>query len=105
MVTILLNSVILNAVVAAALAVVVWAAGMIPAIRRRPGLRHALWIVVLLKYVTPPLFELSILPTWFLAEAEPGAHALTLALDDPVGLPALPSSEKRVGRVCPVCPV
>jgi beta-lactamase regulating signal transducer with metallopeptidase domain len=78
----LLNSVLLNAAVAATMAIVVWMIATIPCIRRRPGLRHCLWVVVLLKLVTPPMFELSILPHWFAAEPEPIAHPRAMPLDE-----------------------
>ena len=47
--------VLLNAAVAATLAIVVWIIAAVPFIRRRPGLRHCLWVIVVLKLVTPPL--------------------------------------------------
>jgi beta-lactamase regulating signal transducer with metallopeptidase domain len=46
-----------NAVVAGALAVVAGAAGRLC---RRPALAHSLWLLVLLKLVTPPLVHLSL---------------------------------------------
>ncbi|OJW10566.1 MAG: hypothetical protein BGO49_22875 [Planctomycetales bacterium 71-10] len=47
-----------NALAAAALAAAV--AGLSLALARRPAVVHALWILVLLKLVTPPLFEVSV---------------------------------------------
>ena len=64
--SLVLSALLLNAAVATLLALLVWTAGSIPAVRRRPGLRHGLWFIVLLKLVTPPLWELSILPAWML---------------------------------------
>jgi beta-lactamase regulating signal transducer with metallopeptidase domain len=46
-----------NAVVAGALAVVAAAAGRLC---RRPALTHSLWLIVLIKLVTPPLVHLSV---------------------------------------------
>jgi bla regulator protein BlaR1 len=46
-----------NTLFAALLAAIVWIAS--PLLRRRPALVHALWILVLLKLVTPPLFDAS----------------------------------------------
>src|SRR5688572_17242024 len=44
-----------NAVVAVPLAALVWG---ISRMVRRPAFTHAVWIVVLLKFITPPFFEL-----------------------------------------------
>ena len=38
-----------NVVLAAALAVMIALLGLVPAISRRPALRHALWLLVLVK--------------------------------------------------------
>ncbi|HEV3448444.1 MAG TPA: M56 family metallopeptidase, partial [Gemmataceae bacterium] len=61
-----------NAVLATGLALVAWAAGRLS---RRPALAHALWLLVLLKLITPPLLTVpiswpSIMQT---ASMEPGA--------------------------------
>jgi beta-lactamase regulating signal transducer with metallopeptidase domain len=76
-----LNSVLLNAAVAALLAGLVWTLGCLSALRRRPGLRHALWVIVLLKLVTPPVIELSILPSWFAAPPR-AMHLRAIPLND-----------------------
>ena len=78
----LLNAILLNALVATVLAVVVWLTGVIPQLRTRPGLRHGLWIIVLLKLVTPPLFEIPILPGWLVAKPAPMLHPQAIPLDD-----------------------
>lgn len=80
--TILLNSLLLNALVATGLALLVWTVAIIPAIRRRPGLRHVMWVVVLLKLVTPPVFEVSILPGPFASETVRQAHPHAIPLND-----------------------
>ena len=54
-----------NIVLAAALAIAVAVAGRLRAVRNRPGLRHALWLLVLLKLITPPLIPLPVLPLRF----------------------------------------
>src|SRR5713226_4948593 len=61
-----------NAVLATGLALVAWAAGRLA---RRPFLAHALWLLVLLKLITPPLMTVpiswpSIMP---MASVKPGA--------------------------------
>ncbi len=53
-----------NTLFAALLAAMVWLASGL--LRQRPALLHALWILVLLKLVTPPLFDAS---TFFAVEA------------------------------------
>jgi beta-lactamase regulating signal transducer with metallopeptidase domain len=55
-----------NAVLAGVLAIVV---GLLLRILRRPALAHALWLLVLLKLVTPPLVSLPC--PWPAGEAEP----------------------------------
>ncbi|MBW3600104.1 MAG: hypothetical protein KY475_22880, partial [Planctomycetes bacterium] len=79
--TILLNSVLLNALVATGLALLVWTVAIIPAVRRRPGLRHVLWVIVLLKLVTPPVLEVSMLPASFVAEPKRRAHLRAIPRD------------------------
>ncbi len=53
----LLHIALSNAVAAAALAVV---AAVVGYFCRRPAVRHALWLLVLLKFVTPPLIDVPI---------------------------------------------
>jgi beta-lactamase regulating signal transducer with metallopeptidase domain len=48
-----------NAIIAAALAVLAAVAGRLA---RRPALAHALWLLVLVKLITPPLVRVPILP-------------------------------------------
>src|SRR5262249_49828023 len=59
-----------NAACAAALALVAWLAGRL---RCRPALVHALWLLVLLKLLTPPLFRPAL--PWLPAEPAPAARA------------------------------
>ena len=59
-----------NAVVAAILASVVFAIGRI---RQRPVLVHCLWVIVLLKLVTPPIVPLRLSADW-MADYIPVAH-------------------------------
>jgi bla regulator protein blaR1 len=63
-----------NAAVAAVLAVVVGCVG--PLLRRRPALRHGLWLLVLIKMVTPPVWVVPV--SWLAApgDARPGRVAL-----------------------------
>jgi len=51
-----------NLAVTAMLAMGVWCLGWLPAMRRRPALRHGLWLLVLLKLVVPPLVPVPVLP-------------------------------------------
>jgi WD40 repeat protein/beta-lactamase regulating signal transducer with metallopeptidase domain len=64
-----------NAVCAAVLAVLAVAAGRW---LRRPALTHCLWLLVLVKLVTPPLFSLPL--AWLPAETAPDATAQSVAL-------------------------
>jgi len=64
---------------------------------RRPAVRHALWLLVLLKLVTPPLVDVRV---WRPAEPDPAAESETAPADDlPVlGPEALaPPSTEDVG--------
>ena len=65
-----------NAVAACVLAVI---AGLVGYFCRRPAVRHALWLLVLLKLVTPPLIDIPIWPP----PPQPQARRAP-ATDDPV---------------------
>lgn len=98
--TILLNSALLNALVAIGLALLVWTAGTVPAVRRRPGLRHALWFIVLLKLVTPPVLEISILPTSLVAGAVQRGDLRAIPVHDiPPDAPAVSPVVQRGGAI------
>ena len=58
----LLNTLAWNLLVAALLAAALWLAGQTRWLRNRPAIRHALWLLVFLKMVTPPIVGLPILP-------------------------------------------
>jgi beta-lactamase regulating signal transducer with metallopeptidase domain len=60
----LVQALLSNVAIVAVLAVTVYA---LTRIWRNPQLAHALWVLVLLKLVTPPLVNVP-LPAWFLAE-------------------------------------
>jgi beta-lactamase regulating signal transducer with metallopeptidase domain len=90
-----------NAVVAALLALVAVAVGYAV---RSPAVRHAAWVIVLLKLVTPPLVTvpLPVLPaSWGAppAEAPSGAAILVTASapdpDGPVAVPPAPAPPAR----------
>ena len=55
----LLHAGLSNALAAAILATLLAGFGLVA---RRPALMHALWIVVLLKLITPPLWSVPVLP-------------------------------------------
>ncbi len=55
--TTLLNIALINAVTVLPLALLAFAVGRLA---RRPALTHALWVLVLLKFITPPLFYLPV---------------------------------------------
>lgn len=58
-----------NLLLVAPLAAAVWLASRTPALRRRPAVVHLLWLLVLAKFVTPPLISMSVLPDSWLASA------------------------------------
>jgi beta-lactamase regulating signal transducer with metallopeptidase domain len=53
--TVLLNIALINAFTVVPLALLAWLVGRTA---KRPALTHALWVLVLVKFVTPPLFNL-----------------------------------------------
>jgi beta-lactamase regulating signal transducer with metallopeptidase domain len=103
-----------NAVAASALAAL---AGIVGYFCRRPALRHALWLLVLLKLVTPPLVDV---PVWRPAEpapreepvSAPAEEALVLApdadpppaADDPVVVLDLADAEPAAAPAEPAEP-
>src|SRR5262245_18306599 len=91
-----LNSVLLNALVAAGVAFVVWGTGIVPAIHRRPGLRHALWVIVLHNLVTPPVFTVSILPAWLLIGSDPLTHPRAIPHDNLLAAMSIQASDIRI---------
>ncbi len=57
--TAVLQAAVANAVLAAPLALLAFGAGRF---LRKPALTHALWVLVLLKLVTPPVFDVPMIP-------------------------------------------
>ena len=85
-----------NAVMAAALALLATVVGRV---WRKPALRHGLWLLVLLKLVTPPLVTLPVLP-WKAEEeaptaAEPPPPAPEVAIMPPLAAPPAPAPKKE----------
>jgi beta-lactamase regulating signal transducer with metallopeptidase domain len=81
-----------NAAAAAVLAVLAGTAGLA---FRRPALTHALWLLVLLKLVTPPLFRVEV-PRFAEAAANPVLHdEANTSADAPTPV-VLPSSEQAL---------
>ncbi|MCG8652791.1 MAG: M56 family metallopeptidase [Pirellulales bacterium] len=60
--SLLVNLIAWNVLIATALALLVWLAGRARPLRERPALRHCLWLAVLCKLVIPPLIPLPLLP-------------------------------------------
>jgi beta-lactamase regulating signal transducer with metallopeptidase domain len=75
-----------NAVVAGLLAVGAASVGVFA--RQRPALRHGLWLLVLLKLVTPPLWQVPV--TWF---SRPGT-----VRSEPEVVPIEPAAIDELGR-------
>ena len=88
-----------NVAIAALLAVPAWLAGLWG---RRPALTHALWLLVLIKLVTPPLFGCSIaLPTL----PEPVANQAEIAVADPAPARVEPTKPQETPPASPEPPV
>jgi beta-lactamase regulating signal transducer with metallopeptidase domain len=81
----LLSFVVSNAVVATVLAV---AAAVVCCCCRRPAVRHALWLLVLLKLLTPPLIPVPI--AWPQESEPPPAPREAMADTDHVAAPSAP---------------
>ena len=58
----MLNALLWNLLLTAGLAIVLAAVCRLPSMRRRPALRHWLWLLLLAKLVTPPLVAVPLLP-------------------------------------------
>ncbi|MCK5943081.1 MAG: hypothetical protein KAI24_13970 [Planctomycetes bacterium] len=88
-----------NAVVATVLAAIVCLLGR--ALRPSPAVMHGLWLVVLLKLVTPPLFEIPIDTSWWSAQSTAAAPAT-----DHAAAPASPAAPRlRADDVLTVHPL
>ena len=79
----LLSAALSNALIAGLLAVPI---ALASSLCRRPAVRHALWLLVLLKLVTPPLFSV---PVPWPVRAEPSAPSETVIVlpEEPADLP------------------
>ncbi|QDV19164.1 Regulatory protein BlaR1 [Gimesia panareensis] len=58
----LLYCLLWNLLLVTVLALLLWVVGLLPVLQNRPALRQILWLLVLLKLVTPPLMTVPILP-------------------------------------------
>jgi len=81
----LLSLVATNAAASLAIALVAWAAGRAT---RRQAVVHGLWLLALVKLVTPPLVPVAVLPDWSALRAAP-ASALA------VRMPPVPAAAAR----------
>jgi beta-lactamase regulating signal transducer with metallopeptidase domain/biopolymer transport protein ExbD len=83
-----------NAVLATLLAALV---AVVTRFCRRPSVRHALWLLVLLKLITPPIVPLAV--TWPRSEEnEPRAEAIFPSEPEPSEpIPSLPESALPIG--------
>ena len=70
---------LLNAVLAIGLALLAWAARLL---RRRPAVVHAIWLLVLLKLITPPFLDI---PIGWLPRAETTAPTQELTIQSAAG--------------------
>ena len=63
-----------NQLIALVMAAVVWLLCRTPIVARRPAVCHRLWLLVLVKLVTPPLMPIPVLPTVRANESGVGSH-------------------------------
>jgi len=87
----MLNALLWNLALTAALAVLLTALCRFPAMGKRPALRHWLWLLLLAKLVTPPLVAVPLLP----ALAERGDAAANVSAADLAMPPRQPAFEPR----------
>ncbi|MFN3241031.1 MAG: M56 family metallopeptidase [Planctomycetota bacterium] len=76
-----------NAAIATLLAAIVYAVGRLA--RPQPAVMHGLWLLVVLKLVTPPLFEVPVDASWW-RTAEPAAREASGANASPTTLATSP---------------
>jgi len=76
----------------AIMALVLALAGLRTPLRRHPRLRHALWVLVLAKLLTPPVFEFPVLPRASLESDEQAYRRVSVAGH---GLEQRPAGEQR----------
>ena len=86
-----------NAVLATGLAIGVALVGCLKAVRYRPGLRHTLWLLVLLKLITPPVIPLPVLPSRLIVSNVIISTGVLL----PVSGPQQPLTDSQQGRIAP----
>src|SRR6266699_7047172 len=94
--TIFLHVAVANLAVAALLAVLATLAGRFC---RRPALVHSLWLLVLLKLVTPPLLPLEV--PWLEAPGAAGPAADGPPQGEPVARPEDPPETVAAGTPAP----
>src|SRR5262249_40386419 len=89
----LMQIVVSNAVMATALALLV---AVIAGVARRPALTHVLWLLVLLKLITPGIIRLPVSwPTAEVSSSEPHTTSLSpLAASSTTETDALPNSDQ-----------
>lgn len=84
----LLTTIAWNTAVAGALGGLVWTLQRTSWLKRRPGITHVLWFLVTLKLVSPPIFNIPVVPSF----QRPSAAAVADG-DNSLGLPSLPASD------------
>lgn len=87
----MLSALVWNLLLTTALAVVLAGLCRLPALRRRPALKHWLWLLLLAKLVTPSLIAMPLLPA---AVGTDGAASMVLSRGEPLGHEA-PALELR----------
>jgi len=89
----ILHVLFFNACLAAGMAVVVFAAQRVRRLRAHPRLWHAMWLLVLLKLVTPPVLSV---PVFSVPAAVSEASAVTELPPDDRFAPALPLTDEAL---------
>ncbi len=82
-----------NLLIAVPIALMVWLLGRTRLLRQRPALCHGLWLLVLLKLVTPPLVPVPVLPA-NTVESDGPADVFEISNSDLVFVPAISENER-----------
>ena len=80
----MLNALLWNLLLTAALAIVLAALCRLPSLHRRPALRHWLWLLLLVKLVTPPLVAVPLLPAVPAVVGNGNAAAIVALPSEPI---------------------
>ncbi|QDT80262.1 Regulatory protein BlaR1 [Gimesia maris] len=77
--------------------ILVYLLGLTRSLEERPALRHALWLLVLLKFVTPPLWAAPLLPAVQAEQSMPSVEQQVAETDRVTKTPIHPVTDESAG--------